>query len=250
MLDLCAYLSHQVQEAWGGQETGRGMSALPSPGTGLDSDWFPCQPRSQEMRMEQNCRVCPFLCKAPVLCYCRREKTSLLKPCSPNVKKNTDRCTSVIHYLSSSWLLWGGVGREAGTSTVLGPWAMARASRSSSVLNGTCSGFGTRPLDTVWNRSILSIWKKTLCLFAEMKVLPGYVFWKETLKIHPPECLPMAAALLASSSVVANPLIIFCRFTGGGVGGRDAGGVGGLLRLLCFRNQDQCNVRSSCCRPT
>lgn len=53
----------------------------------------------------------------------------------------------------------------------------------------------------------------------------------------------MAAALLASSSVVANPLIIFCRFTGGGVGGRDAGGVGGLLKLLCCRSQEQCNVK-------
>lgn len=48
----------------------------------------------------------------------------------------------------------------------------------------------------------------------------------------------MAAALLASSSVVANPLIIFCRFTGGGVGGREAGGVGGLLKLLC------CGIRT------
>lgn len=49
----------------------------------------------------------------------------------------------------------------------------------------------------------------------------------------------MAAALLANSSVVANPLIIFCRFTGGGVGGSDAGGVGGLLRLLCCRGHAQ-----------
>lgn len=69
-------------------------------------------------------------------------------------------------------------------------------------------------------------------------------------KVHPHECLPMAAALLASSSVVANPLIIFCRFTGGGVGGRDAGGVGGLLRLLCCRNQNQYNVSTSCYRHT
>ena len=45
----------------------------------------------------------------------------------------------------------------------------------------------------------------------------------------------MAAALLASSAVVAKPLIIFCRLTGGGVGGRDAGGVGGLLRLFCWK---------------
>lgn len=30
-------------------------------------------------------------------------------------------------YLSSSWLLWGGVGREAGTSTVLGVWFRARS---------------------------------------------------------------------------------------------------------------------------
>lgn len=51
--------------------------------------------------------------------------------------------------------------------------------------------------------------------------------------------IPMAAALLANSSVVANPLIIFCRFTGGGVGGSDAGGVGGLLRLLCCRGHTQ-----------
>lgn len=53
--------------------------------------------------------------------------------------------------------------------------------------------------------------------------------------------LPKAAALFANSSVVANPLIIFWRFTGGGVGGSDAGGVGGLLRLLCCRNQQSTN---------
>lgn len=63
---------------------------------------------------------------------------------------------------------------------------------------------------------------------------------------HPHECIPIAAALLASSSVVAKPLIIFCRFTGGGVGGRDAGGVGGLLRLLCCR--DQYNISTLSCR--
>lgn len=77
-----------------------------------------------------------------------------------------------------------------------------------------------------------------------------YLIWKCDFKLHPPECLPIATALLASSSVVANPLIIFCRFTGGGVGGRDAGGVGGLLRLLCCRNQNQRNVSTSCCRHT
>lgn len=59
------------------------------------------------------------------------------------------------------------------------------------------------------------------------------------------ENLPMAAALLASSSVVAKPLIIFCWFTGGGVGGREAGGVGGLLRLLCWRNNAQHRVSTS-----
>lgn len=32
------YLSHQVQEAWGGQETGRGRAALPSLVTGLGND--------------------------------------------------------------------------------------------------------------------------------------------------------------------------------------------------------------------
>lgn len=31
-------------------------------------------------------------------------------------------------YLSSSWLLWGGVGREAGTSTVLEEWFKLRSS--------------------------------------------------------------------------------------------------------------------------
>lgn len=60
--------------------------------------------------------------------------------------------------------------------------------------------------------------------------------WEVTSK-----CIPKAAALFASSSVVANPLIIFCRFTGGGVGGSEAGGVGGLLRLLCCRNQQSTN---------
>lgn len=60
------------------------------------------------------------------------------------------------------------------------------------------------------------------------------------------ENLPMAAALVASSSVVAYPLIIFCWFTGGGVGGREAGGVGGLLRLLCCRNNTQHHVSTSC----
>lgn len=70
------------------------------------------------------------------------------------------------------------------------------------------------------------------------------------IEVHNHECLPMAAALLASSSVVANPLIIFCRFTGGGVGGRDAGGVGGLLRLLCCRNQNKYTVSTSWCRHT
>lgn len=53
------------------------------------------------------------------------------------------------------------------------------------------------------------------------------------MKLHAAKYAPIAAALLASSSVVAKPLIIFCRFTGGGVGGRDAGGVGGLLKLFC-----------------
>lgn len=53
---------------------------------------------------------------------------------------------------------------------------------------------------------------------------------------------PIAAALLASSSV-ANPLIIFCRLTGGGVGGRDAGGVGGLLKLLCCKLGTEARVR-------
>lgn len=70
MLELCLYLSHQVQEAWGGQETGRGMVALPSPETGLGTDLSPCQPHSQVMRMEQNCQVCPCPCKDPVLYYC------------------------------------------------------------------------------------------------------------------------------------------------------------------------------------
>lgn len=57
----------------------------------------------------------------------------------------------------------------------------------------------------------------------------------------------MAAALLASSSVVANPLIIFWRFTGGGVGGRDAGGVGGLLKLLCCENKHSNDISKLCC---
>ncbi len=45
----------------------------------------------------------------------------------------------------------------------------------------------------------------------------------------------MTPPLLASSSVVAKPLSIFWRATGGGVGGREEGGVGGLLKLFCCR---------------
>lgn len=40
-------------------------------------------------------------------------------------------------------------------------------------------------------------------------------------------------SFLDSSSVVAKPFTSFCLATGGGVGGREAGGVGGLLRLFC-----------------
>lgn len=54
----------------------------------------------------------------------------------------------------------------------------------------------------------------------------------ETLPSWPPKM----ADFRASSSVVAKPLTIFCRATGGGVGGSDAGGVGGLLRLFCCEN--------------
>lgn len=182
MLELCVYLSRQGEGAWGGQVTDRGMVALPSPETGLGSDWSPCRPRSQVMRMEQNCQVCPCPCKAPVLYYWRKRRRPQSKLCSPikyhimvtwliNANKSYDATQLFIGYLSSSWLLWGGVGSEAGTSTVLGPCAMARASRSSSVLNGTCSGFGTSPLDTVENRSTMSIWMYILCLHVTMKIL-------------------------------------------------------------------------------
>lgn len=88
-----------------------------------------------------------------------------------SMETNNNVTQLFIGYLSSSWLLWGGVGSEAGTSTVLGPCAMARASRSSSVLNGTCSGFGTSPLDTVENRSTMSIWMYIVCLHVMKKIL-------------------------------------------------------------------------------
>lgn len=51
-------------------------------------------------------------------------------------------------YLNSSWLLWGGVGSEAGTSTVLGPWAIALANKSSCGLKGNWNCFGPRALVT------------------------------------------------------------------------------------------------------
>lgn len=38
MLELRVYLSHQVQGAWGGQETGRGTAALLSPEKDLGTD--------------------------------------------------------------------------------------------------------------------------------------------------------------------------------------------------------------------
>jgi len=42
---------------------------------------------------------------------------------------------------------------------------------------------------------------------------------------------------LASSSAVAKPFNSFCLATGGGVGGSEAGGVGGLLRLFCYKHK-------------
>lgn len=39
-------------------------------------------------------------------------------------------------------------------------------------------------------------------------------------------------SFVLSSSVVAKPFISFCLAAGGGVGGSEAGGVGGLLRLF------------------
>lgn len=69
-------------------------------------------------------------------------------------------------YRSSSWLVCGGVGKEAGTSTVLGPWGMAWDSRSSSLLNGVGSCFGPKPLDTednqVQNNSTSEMFNPTL----------------------------------------------------------------------------------------
>lgn len=65
-------------------------------------------------------------------------------------------------HLSSSWLLWGGVGREAGTSTVLGPWDSARASSSSSALSCTCMALGSRPLLTVTGREGMHKWARCL----------------------------------------------------------------------------------------
>lgn len=59
-----------------------------------------------------------------------------------------DTLTHNTSYLNSSWLLWGGVGREAGTSTLLGPCAMALANRSSCGLKGSWNCFGPRVLVT------------------------------------------------------------------------------------------------------
>lgn len=52
-----------------------------------------------------------------------------------------------------------------------------------------------------------------------------------------PSCSP--TSFLVSSSVVAKPFTSFCLATGGGVGGREAGGVGGLLRLFCWRSRQE-----------
>lgn len=46
------------------------------------------------------------------------------------------------------------------------------------------------------------------------------------------ELWTVSPSFLLSSSVVANPLSSFCLGSGGGVGGNEAGGVGGLLRLF------------------
>jgi hypothetical protein len=50
-----------------------------------------------------------------------------------------------------------------------------------------------------------------------------------------PSWLTNTPAFPASSSVVAKPFAIFWQAIGGGVGGREAGGVGGLLKLFCCR---------------
>lgn len=140
-------------------------------------------------------------------------------------------------YLNSSWLLWGGVGSEAGTSTVLGPWAIALASKSSCGLNGSWN-----PLDP-----------KLLVTGKVKTQTPKYVqsnWWAgrtpqsdRHLTAHSgthglgilPSWLTNTPAFPASSSVVAKPFAIFWQAIGGGVGGREAGGVGGLLKLFCCR---------------
>lgn len=58
-------------------------------------------------------------------------------------------------HLNSSWLLWGGVGSEAGTSTVLGPWAIALANKSSCGLKGNWNCFGPRALVTKTRNSTM-----------------------------------------------------------------------------------------------
>ncbi len=134
--------------------------------------------------------------------------------------------------LSSSWLLWGGVGREAGTFTVLGPWARARASSSSSALN--CSGRESSPLVTVETQQLLTLVSTVQYItFCDLNVVLS-LFWAIAINCSP-SWPTMTPPLLASSSVVAKPLSNFWRATGGGVGGREAGGVGGLLKLFCCR---------------
>lgn len=61
----------------------------------------------------------------------------------------------------------------------------------------------------------------------------SYVITEVT--VFSPSCSVMS--FLDSSSVVAKPFTSFCLATGGGVGGREAGGVGGLLRLSCWRKR-------------
>lgn len=64
---------------------------------------------------------------------------------------------------------------------------------------------------------------------------------REKDKRHSPSCPAMTPPLPASSSVVAKPFSSFCRATGGGVGGKEAGGVGGLLRLFCCKRDTNVN---------
>lgn len=143
------------------------------------------------------------------------------------------------YYLNSSWLLWGGVGSDAGTSTVFGPWAMALASKSSWGRNGKWNGLGPRLLVTGKANTTMNTFSENCSVGRTSQPSPsagkGTLLKGSQRGPSVPSGLTNTPAFPASSSAVAKPFAIFWQATGGGVGGREAGGVGGLLKLFCCR---------------